>query len=313
MWGRGAVTRFDGRTPDAGSEPGTGGAPSLDGEVTNAMQGTDWQRGRRTTGLVVAHNLGEGGDSGGEDGGGRTSATLTGLYPWLHHALSDRLEAWGEAGYGAGSLTLEPHFASEPRSGVSLRTDMDVWMAAAGLRGTLVEPGSGSGGIGGLFDSLMLTGKTDAMIVGTSTDAVPGSGTGGRQAAADAQVSRLRLGLEGSLPLRPGDGAVLTSGFELGVRHDGGDAEKGFRGGHRREPLLDGCEARHFGGVQGTRPVGARGERLPRARALGRLLMGPGRGRPGTASQADADAGFRVLGRGGGAPRAHHAGGAGSQ
>ena len=72
------------------------------------------------------------------------------------------------------------------------------------------------------------------MIVGTSTDAVNGSGAdsgpgpGGRLAAAEAEVSRLRLGLKGMLPVRLGGGAVLVPGFELGLRHDGGDAETGF-------------------------------------------------------------------------------------
>ena len=79
------------------------------------------------------------------------------------------------------------------------------------------------------FKRLILTGKTEASVFGTSTNAVSGSGAGGKLAVADAQLSRLRLGLEGSLPLRLGDGSVLTSGFELGVRHDGGDPETGFR------------------------------------------------------------------------------------
>ena len=51
LWGRGAVTRFDGRE----------GELTLDGEVTSALLGADWTRGRGTAGLVVAHSLGEGG------------------------------------------------------------------------------------------------------------------------------------------------------------------------------------------------------------------------------------------------------------
>ena len=102
IWGRGSVTRFDGRE----------GALSLDGEVASAMLGTDWSHGRWTTGLLVSHSRGEGGyrDGSGTGGAGNgtISATLTGLYPWLRHALSERLEAWGVAGYGVGSLTLEP-------------------------------------------------------------------------------------------------------------------------------------------------------------------------------------------------------------
>ena len=98
-------------------------------------------------------------------------------------------------------------------------------MAAAGLRGTFVEPGPGSGG--SLFDSLMLTGKTDAMVVGTATDAVSGR-EAGNLAVAAGRVTRLRLGLEASLPLGLGDSAVLTPGFELGLPRDGGDSETGF-------------------------------------------------------------------------------------
>ena len=58
------------------------------------------------------------------------------------------------------------------------------------------------------------------------TDAV--SGAGGRLEAAEADVTRVRLALEGSRPLRLGDTAMLTPSLELGVRHDGGDAETGF-------------------------------------------------------------------------------------
>ena len=206
LWGRGSVTRFDGRE----------GTLSLDGEVASAMLGTDWSQGRWTTGMLVSHSLGEGGyrDGSGTGGAGNgtISATLTGLYPWLRHALSERLEAWGAAGYGEGSLTLEPG------DGPPIRTDLDLWMAAAGLRGTVLDGGN---------DGLTLTAKTDAMIVQTSTDAVSGSGTG-NLAAAEADVTRQRLGLEGTLPVRLADGSVLTPGFEIGVRHDGGDAETGY-------------------------------------------------------------------------------------
>lgn len=45
---------------------------------------------------------------------------------------------------------------------------------------------------------------------------------------AAAEVTRLRLGLEGSQPFRLAEGATLTPSVEIGVRHDGGDAETGF-------------------------------------------------------------------------------------
>ena len=197
VWGRGAVSSFDGRDGDLG----------VDGEVASAMLGADWSRGRVTAGLVVGHSAGEGG-YGAPAGSGVVSSALTGLWPWGRYALTERVEVWGAAGYGEGTLTLEP--AGQD----AVRTDLDLGMAAAGLRGTLIEGGA---------DGFTLAAKTDAMTVQTSTDAVVGE-----LAASDAGVTRLRLGLEGSLPVALGDGSVLTPSMEVGVRHDGGDAETGF-------------------------------------------------------------------------------------
>ena len=231
LWGRGAVTRFDGREGDL----------TLDGEVVTGMLGADWTRGRWTAGLIVSHSVGEGGYSDGSGTGsasgtgpgsgsgasGRVEATLTGLFPWTRHALSDRLEAWGAAGYGAGKLTVTPKKPGTDEDGAAIRADLDLRMAAAGLRGVLLDPGSGSG--------FQLTGKTDAMVVQTSSGRGKGA-DGGNMEPARATVTRLRLGLEASRPfaLGPGSGsgagggAVLTPSLEIGVRHDGGDAETGF-------------------------------------------------------------------------------------
>ena len=105
---------------------------TLDGEVTSAMLGADFTRGRGAMGLVVAHSLGEGGDRSTQDGG-TAESTLTGLYPWGRYAVSERLALWGVAGYGAGTLTLTPD-GMEP-----IEADMDLAMGAAGARGLLVE------------------------------------------------------------------------------------------------------------------------------------------------------------------------------
>ena len=50
LWGRGAVSRFDGREGDL----------TLSGEVTGALLGADWTRERWTTGLMLSHARGEG-------------------------------------------------------------------------------------------------------------------------------------------------------------------------------------------------------------------------------------------------------------
>ena len=199
IWGRGAVTRFTGQEGDL----------SVDGEVATGMLGADWTDGAWKSGLLVSHSLGDGGYRGAS--AGTVTSTLTGIFPWARYALSERVSAWGVAGYGEGSLMLEPEEQA------TIRTDLGLWMAAAGLSGVLVDGGN---------DGPTLAANTDAMVVRTSSDAV--SGGIGNLAEAEAEVTRLRLGLEGSQPFTLTDGATLTPSVEIGVRHDGGDAETGF-------------------------------------------------------------------------------------
>ena len=69
------------------------------------------------------------------------------------------------------------------------------------------------------------------MAVGTSSAQV--TGADGNLAAAKATVTRLRLGLEAERPFsfaspEADSRAMLTPSLEIGLRHDGGDAETGF-------------------------------------------------------------------------------------
>ena len=202
LWGRGVVTDFDGRD----------GGLSVDGEVATGLLGADWARADWAAGLMVGHSRGKGSYSGGQ-GAGTVSSSLTGLYPWGRRALNDRVMVWGVVGYGEGTLTLEPE--GEAR----IETDMDLAMAAAGLRGVLVEAPAEGG-----FE---LAAKTDGLVVRSASDRAQGS-DGGMLEAASAKVTRLRLGLEGTRAFRSEGGGTVTPSFGLGVRHDGGDAETGF-------------------------------------------------------------------------------------
>ena len=125
--------------------------------------------------------------------------------------MSERVAVWGVAGYGGGALTLTPG-GERP-----LEADLALAMAAAGARGTLRDGGAGG---------LTLVAKMDGMAARTAWEAV--RGPGGNLAGSEAGVTRFRLGLEGSRPLRLDLGSALTPRLELGVRHDGGDAETGF-------------------------------------------------------------------------------------
>ncbi len=209
LWGRGAMTRFDGREGDL----------TLDGEVTTGLLGADWAAERWTAGLALGHSTGtggyrEGGSCAGDQCGGRVEATLTGVYPYAGLTLTDRLSAWAAAGYGAGELTLIPE-------GVAAMTaDLAMSMGAAGLRSELLKPENGEG--------LALAVKGDARFTRTSSKAV-GSGDG-KLEAADADVWLLRTGIEGARRFAlgdGGDGAAVTPSVELGLRLDGGDAETG--------------------------------------------------------------------------------------
>ena len=199
FWGRGAVTRFDGNEGDM----------TLDGEVASAMLGADFSRDAMLAGLMLSHSRGEGGYHSPSDSG-TVESTLTALFPYGSYALTERVSMWAMAGYGSGTLTVTP------QGQAPLRPDMDFLMGALGVRGVLVDGG---------LEGPTLAAKSDAYAVRTSTEALGGSA--GNLAASEADVTRVRFALEGSRTFGLGGGAVLTPSLELGVRHDGGDAETG--------------------------------------------------------------------------------------
>ena len=230
LWGRAAHGSFDGRE----------GTFSLDGEATTALLGADYARDRWLVGLALAQSEGEGAyrdtktatrpasqdcPDGAQDvlcggavreGDGTVDASLTAALPYASLEASQRLKLWGALGYGEGEVTLKT------APGGRYRADTTWRMAAAGLRGDLLEaPAEGSG------PALALT--SDALWARTASEKT-------RDLAASASdVTRFRLGLEGSwrFSLDGGDagaqpGASLVPKLEVGARHDGGDAETGF-------------------------------------------------------------------------------------
>ena len=201
VWGRGAASRFDGRE----------GELSLEGEVTSVMLGADFTRDAGTLGLALTHSRGEGSYQG--EGEGEVSSTLTGLYPYGRWEVSPRVSVWGVAGYGAGALTLTPE-GQDP-----LETDMNLMMGAVGARAVALEAPAEGG--------VELSVTSDAMAVRTRSEAE--TGERGNLAEAQADVTRLRLGLEGTWRgVGTDGGATFVPTFEVGVRHDAGDAETGF-------------------------------------------------------------------------------------
>ena len=202
FWGRAAVSGFDGRE----------GELILDGEATTGLLGADYGRGRWLLGLIASHSRGEGSYRG--SSAGTVSSTLTGVHPWARYALSERLSVWGAAGYGAGHADAGPGGRRRGQAGDRRRTCRSPWRRRA-RAASFWSRRAMTGG-----PALALV--SDAMFVRTESERTRGL------AAASADVTRLRLALDGSWRFALAGDAALTPSLELGVRHDGGDAETGF-------------------------------------------------------------------------------------
>ena len=196
-WGRVATSGFDGREDQV----------SLDGTVTTATLGVDGIWKRWLTGLVLAYSEGDGSFSHVDMPGGDLTSSLTSVHPYVAYTLSDRVRLWGLVGYGSGALQLR----LEDRR--AMDTDLTMTMGALGVRGSLLDPSQPGG--------LELALRSDVLWM------VMDSAKADNLAATEAEASRLRLVLEGSRPVALAAGGSFTPSLEIGLRHDGGDAETG--------------------------------------------------------------------------------------
>ena len=178
---------------------------TLDGDVVTGLLGFDAEWERLLAGLLVAHSEGDGAyrlrDSGDR---GRIESSLTGLYPYARLRLGGGVSLWALAGAGSGDLRLL-------RPNEVIDTGLGLRLGALGVKGALLARGG--------FDVAV---KSDVLWVQTDSDAVAGG-----VAAAATQVSRLRLILEAGRTVVLASGALLAPTAQVGLRHDGGDAETG--------------------------------------------------------------------------------------
>ena len=182
----------------------------MDGRTTTGMMGLDASWNRLTAGVLVSRSYGQGSytlnrDSNEDDN--EVESTLTGFYPSAWLKLNQRVSLWGLVGIGIGDMTLRQQGEAQ------VETDLDMRMGAFGIKGRLIGAGISSG--------LALAVKSDAMWVRTTTEATAAL------AEVRGDVTRLRLILEGSSSFRMGEGGTFTPSGEVGLRHDGGDAETG--------------------------------------------------------------------------------------
>ena len=197
FWGRGTRSNFEGKDGELG----------IDGDVTTATLGVDYERERWLVGVALARSAGEGEFrlAGGE--ADEIESATTGIYPYTRYRVSKRLTLWAAVGRAQGDLTMKPGGGA-----VELKTDIETDLAAAGVRGVLLPAQRAGGFEAALRAEFLLTTATSEAAAG-----LPGT---------DADTNRIRLLLEGSRSFREGIG-VLTPSVEVGFRNDGGDAETG--------------------------------------------------------------------------------------
>ena len=199
-WGHVASTRFEGAERDV----------RVEGDVTTGLIGFDIEWRNALAGMMLSQSTSEGSyrsDGHREKDTGAVESALTGVYPYAHLDLNDTVSAWALAGAASGSLTLKRKGMPQDEAGLSMR------MGAIGIKHRVLEPTEPSG--------ITVNVKSDAMWVETRTAATA------EMKGSEGDVTRLRFSIEGERSFQASNGATLTPGARLGVRHDGGDAETG--------------------------------------------------------------------------------------
>ena len=200
-WGRVDLGTFDGEEDSL----------RLDGEVTTAFLGADIARERWLAGLAVSFSSGDGSFSAIEGShAGTVESELTSLYPYARVSLNDKVSTWALVGVGSGELTLRHAQGAMART--ELTTDTAMRMGALGVRGEVLTPTEANG--------LTVAIRSDAFWVEMESGDTEG------MRAAEGEANRVRVIVEGSRAFDTG-GGTLTPSAEIGLRHDGGDAETG--------------------------------------------------------------------------------------
>ena len=209
----GAMTGW-GKVLSGESNGSSSGGLSFASETATGVLGMDWERDRLLVGVALSQSVETGSASfapSGSSGGSRydIEGSLSMVTPYMRLGSGERLSFWGAAGSGSGTMSLS--------QGAGWQTaDIAMRLAAAGARAELLRPGGG----------LALALKTDAFFVRTESERVSTPGLG-NLAAATGDASRVRAVLEGSRLFALAGGGALEPSLELGLRHDGGDAETG--------------------------------------------------------------------------------------
>ena len=196
LWGRGSTNRVSSQ-PDG---------MQVEGDINTGYLGIDARLPRNTlVGLAVARSAADFEYRQAGITEGDVSLDMTTLLPYVHWTLCDGLDLWALAGSGQGEATLMDDLGRTD-------TDIDLRMAAFGLRSELAER-----------QNLVWSLKADAFMAALTADAVAEA-----LAAADSDIQRLRLLIEGRREWQRSEQSLLAGTVEFGARLDNGDADNGL-------------------------------------------------------------------------------------
>ena len=199
-WGQFASDTFKGKEGDL----------NLEGKINTGFLGVDSASGNWRGGMAVSTSKGEGtfhsleNDSVGNKG--EVESSLTSVYPYVGYEFGENKSIWGILGMGEGDVTLT-------QQNRFTKADTSMYMGAVGAKGSILSQSEG--------DGMDMTLQTDGMWVQMSSEKTT------EMVSSESDVTRLRLTLDSSKNFKVGEG-VLTPSFQMGVRHDGGDAEEGM-------------------------------------------------------------------------------------
>ena len=203
IWGRATHGNYEGRPDNF----------TLDGNLSSAYLGLDFRAGeRRQAGVAISYTEGDVDYTDAlDDSTGNLDAELTSVLPYMRYTTDSGLGVWGLLGYGTGDATLRTD------DGDPIATDIEMRLAAAGVRGTWLSP-----------QHQELAWKAGVFAVEMESEAVASQ----ELPSVDAESQRLRLAIAGRARHEvPGSGeaesAYIAPTWELGLRWDDGDAESG--------------------------------------------------------------------------------------
>ncbi len=207
FWGRATTGNFNGDTETEAANADI----SVDGSVTSGYLGLDYLTPAGTRlGLAISQSDGEVDYDEVTDGNttaGDLEAEMTSILPYIQWQPGESTNAWLLLGYGKGDAELSVDGDDEATD-----VDIDMQMLAFGLRGDLDRA----------FSRTELSWKASAFAITIESDDQPDLG------GVEADSQRLRFAVEGR---RPGalsaTGGVFTPGWELGMRWEDGDVERG--------------------------------------------------------------------------------------